>query len=51
MNTRIPLARWAAPALVSGLLITGCGGSSSGSGQGGTQAARARVSNACASTA
>jgi hypothetical protein len=47
MNTRIPLARWAGPALVAGLLITGCGGSSSGSGQGGTQAASQSAFQQC----
>ena len=39
MNIRILLTRWAAPALVAGLFVTGCGGSSSASGQGSTQAA------------
>ena len=40
MNTGILLARWAAPVLVTGLLVTGCGGSGgSAGGQGSTQAA------------
>lgn len=48
MSTRIPLARWAAPALVAGLLVTGCGGSSSsGSGRGGTQAASQSAFQQC----
>jgi len=48
MNTRILLARWAAPALVAGLLVTGCGGSSSSTGgQGGTQAAGQNAFQQC----
>ena len=40
MKTHTLLTRWAAPALVAGLLVTGCGGSSSSTGgQGSTQAA------------
>jgi hypothetical protein len=47
MNTRTLLTRWAAPALVAGLLVTGCGGSSSASGQGSTQAAGQNAFQQC----